>query len=389
MARQVATAAINTLRDSHYVLNSVSALYERSVLLEGASTNLVLQSENFGTTWTAIGTPTRTAAAVPASVMGVALDLIGDDDATALEGYFQPVTFTADGVKALSLCVKQGTSTSSLVQLYDNTAATSRMSAVLTWSSGVPSLAMTGGTYYGAESLANGVYRLWFATAAVTAANVNRVYVYPATTLAGAVANTGDIYAGGVQAENSTFPTSYIPTTTGTVTRGADSYSVPFTTPPQAMTLYTKFVERGTATAAGNRRILQVGTITGSASDRDLQLRAVTGNVYQFIHENSDGSSPVSASAVALPAFGDTVELRAILNADGSVQLGQSINGAAEVTTTTSAAKALPATWSAQTLFLACSSAAGANAGFAAFLVPYKVALGVQTMDQMRALRAN
>src|SRR5690349_13582031 len=113
MARVVSSAAINTLRDSHYILNPATGLYERSTLSEIGSTNLCLQSENFGTTWAAIGTPTRTAAATTA--IGVSLDLIGDDDAAGLEGYSQTITFTSDAVKAVSVFVKQGSSTSSVI----------------------------------------------------------------------------------------------------------------------------------------------------------------------------------------------------------------------------------------------------------------------------------
>lgn len=66
-------------------------------------------------------------------------------------------------------------------------------------------------------------------TAAVTAANVNVLAFYPAAlaTLAAGDTGTGDIYAGGVQAENATFASSLQPTTTGTAARNADVLTYP------------------------------------------------------------------------------------------------------------------------------------------------------------------
>lgn len=192
-----------------------------------AVTNLVLQSENFGTTWTAVGTPTRTAANTRCG--DVVLDLIGDDDAGVLEGYTQPVTFTADVAKVLVVYIKQGTATSSVINLWDNTATAHRVLAAVTWSVGVPQVAMTTGTFEGMDTLANGVYRLRFISAAVTAANANVVRIWPASDAAFNVALTGNINVGGVMASDRIsagphFP--YVPTTTATATKNLDDAKV-------------------------------------------------------------------------------------------------------------------------------------------------------------------
>lgn len=199
-------------------------------LAEGARTNLVVQSQDFNTTWSAVGTPTFSADTTTLGALN--LDTIGDDSAAALEGYTQAITFTGDAVKAISLFVKQGTSISSVIRVRDTTAAADRLLVAITWSSGTPVVTVTTGTDLTGTPVAygnSGVYRISLATTSVTAANTNQIEVYPATDAALAVTGVGTIQAGGVQAENATFASSYIPTTTAAVTRNADSLSYPST----------------------------------------------------------------------------------------------------------------------------------------------------------------
>jgi hypothetical protein len=203
---------------------AIPAATLQGILLEEARTNICLQSEDFSLTWGIIGTPTRTAAAKLCGT--VKLDLLGDDDPAVLEGYLQTISFTGDGVKAISLYFAQGTSTSSVVRLFDTTLSTNRLIAIITWSGASPVIAMSTGTLLDSETLANGVFRAKFATTAVTAANVNSLQLFPATDVVLAVANTGTLYMGGVQAENNGFASSYIPTTTGSVARAADQFTV-------------------------------------------------------------------------------------------------------------------------------------------------------------------
>ncbi len=189
------------------------------------STNKCLQSENFGTTWAAVGTPTRSAAAATCGI--VVLDLIGDDDALALEGYTQNIAFTDSpdfgNVKAISLFIKQGTSTSSVVRLRDTTALADRLLAEITWSGGIPSVAMTTGTLDEVEALANGFFRVCMRSIVVTVANTNQLQIYPATDAATlGITSTGDIYLGGTDCEDYVFATPYIPTTTAAVSRTGD-----------------------------------------------------------------------------------------------------------------------------------------------------------------------
>jgi hypothetical protein len=198
--------------------------YAKGYYPDVASVNLCLQSENFGTTWAGVGSPTRVAASDRCG--SVVLDTIGDDAAGTLEGYSQAITFTADAVKAVSIFAKAGTSTSTVIRVRDSTAGVDRLNIVLAWSGAVPTATATTGTVLGTDALGNGVYRVRMATTSITAANVNTIFVYPATDAAFAVGGTGTVLAGGVQCENATTCSSYIPTTTATVTRNADQMAI-------------------------------------------------------------------------------------------------------------------------------------------------------------------
>ncbi len=159
--------------------------------------------ENDFSGFASVGTPTRSAAAFTDSV-GVPMDLIGDDSAVALEGFTKVYTFSGNAAKVVGIRIKQGTSTSVALRIRDTSAGADRLLAVVTWSGGVPSVAMTTGTLLASTLVATGVYRLTFTTTAVTAANTNQWEVYPAANAALAVGGTGDVYAADVEAFDST-----------------------------------------------------------------------------------------------------------------------------------------------------------------------------------------
>lgn len=386
---QVATfsrASIKTAYDTNGVLrvvpdslpafqwstDPVSGLSVPGVLVEDAVVNLCVQSEDWSTTWAAVGTPTRVAASNAAA--GVSLDTIGDDAAGTLEGYSQTVTFTANSGKAVSLFVKQGTSTSSVIRLRDTSAGADRLLAAITWTGSVPTVTMTTGTSLGQVTCYGGVYRLLFQTTTVTAANTNSLQFYPATNAALTVASTGTIIAGGVQAENALAPGSYLKTTTVAVGKVADALSFACGILPRTLTVYAKIVDCGTSQYSTLPGVLDLG---GASANPRLLLYRDVGNG-RWIANHSDTSL---ALVVTATTNGSQVELRGVLNSDGSTVVGSSIAGATETTGTDATTLTLESAWSAATLTF--NRITGGIIGLASFQ-SVRIAAGVQTMATMR-----
>jgi hypothetical protein len=222
------------------------------------------------------------------------LDLIGDDAAGTLEGYTQTVTFTGNVVKAVAVFLAAGTSTSTVVRIRDNTAAADRLLITITWAAGVPTVTPTTGTHINTVTCADGTYRFLFQTTAVTAANAHIVAVYPATTAALAIANTGTVYAGGVQVENKSWPSAYIKTTTATVTTASDLALASMLWAPQDFSLYVRFQRPFWASAPGSG----VTGLVGASNVSPLwNLSGTSGSPAQLTAILHDGTTQVGASA--------------------------------------------------------------------------------------------
>jgi hypothetical protein len=221
------------------------------------------------------------------------------------------------------------------------------------------------------------VYRLHLRAIGVVAANTNQLQVRPTTTT---VSETGDVYAGGVQAENSTITSSYIRTTTGTATRNVETFFADFVHAPQAMTIYAKLRARIASGGNSDVRVLHIGSATPGADPRLIILDDPNG--YTAAHDN--GSTVVTtADTLTGVALDEPFELRLVVNADGSLLLGQSIDEAAEEVTATTAANALGAAWAGQRLYL--NSSGASNVGLNAFEAT-KVMPGVLSLAAMRGL---
>lgn len=348
--------------------------------MASAVTNACLQSENFGTTWSTLGSPTRTAAAHTST--GISLDLLGDDAAGAVEGYSQTITFTGDGSKTISIFFKAGTSTGISLQLIaDGTFG--RAGVDIAISGGVPTLSNIGGfftaaTLYTPQLIsADGVYRLSFTASGVVASQTNVLWVY--LTDPDTVALTGDVYLGGVQAENALTPGAYVKTTTVAASRVADLLYFPFLPVPQEMTVYVRHYDRGALLVGTGMRLITFG-LAGSNDALYLTASAAAGN-WRASHKTAAGGT-VNSTAAATPTFNDAVELRMVLASTGAVTLGQSINAGTEAVAAASSANALAAAWNETRLYINGESGAAGRAAFTHVAVAY----GTKTMAEMREL---
>lgn len=323
-------AAINVKRDAHYI-NSV-----RSILLEAGSTNNVFKGNDWSdAAWSKTNITPATGIADPiGGTAGVTLT------ATAGNGNaFQNAGAGASIVRTSSIWIKRRTGTGSVFLIGPD----------------------------GVNSPVLAVTAQWTRFARTGAANVNRFVGIQLATSADAV----DVWD--PQVDDLAFATSEMPTTTSAVTRGADSYAMPFTAPPVEMTVYLKFVEKGSALISAN-----LFAITDAAVGNPLFRCLTSGGFYVTQHVNAANVS----SQVPVAALGDVVELVLRLFGDGSVDISESINGGAVVVGTQSAPTALATAWADDILWL--NSAGSGGVGFTA-LQSLKVIAGARGLAEARA----
>ena len=150
-------------------------------------------------TWTAIVTPTRSADA--ATVDGIPLDLIGDDNVAATEGYQKAATgIVGDGTKVFDVLVKRNSAyAGQFVYLRDDTAAVTRGGASIDFTNATPVVTgLSGATIISTVAVGTG-YRITVQVTGIVAANNNQVYVVPAGT---ATADTASFYVGDIRIWN-------------------------------------------------------------------------------------------------------------------------------------------------------------------------------------------
>ena len=378
-----AASAISAPRDGHYT--SIGG--ECSILLEGARTNLCLQSEDFQTTWIAVGSPTQ---GTEHTAAGLTLDLIGDDDGAALEYYYQDISFTASAVRSVSIFMKAGTAVDCVVRLGDQDAAVNRLLAKISWSGGVPTVAMTTGVDLWAagtsQLLKDGVYHFKFQTTSIVHTNRNRLYVYPATDEALDVTDTGTVYAGGVQAEDSLAPSSYIPTTTATVARAKDVFSFPWAGGvPAASSFYADYDDQGGSSLLAAAYICWLGAT--DATDPHFALRNdSSAGREQAVHDNNTDAA-VTSIDTSTTTFGQRVEVQGDLASDGAVQLTTARDGGSSTAHTASSAPAagLAAAWAGSVMTIGADGAGNNQAPIALRSLRVGPA-GVQTFAVMQAI---
>lgn len=187
------------------------------LLSEDLRTNLALQSENFGVTWTPIGTFTRTPGAHVAT--GVSLDLL-TLNAGQNSGYSQSIAPSTYGPTTISVHAKAGTNLGlTRFSLIDATAGIDLGRLQINWGTSPPTVTILDGTalVLNQRISADGVYRVAISMPVATAGHSYSLIVYPDASW-----TAGTVYLGGVQCESGAFATSYIRTTTAAVTRAAD-----------------------------------------------------------------------------------------------------------------------------------------------------------------------
>ncbi|UCH46492.1 MAG: hypothetical protein JSU95_10190 [Betaproteobacteria bacterium] len=217
------SAAINTARFDYNAAGTC-----RGLLIESATSNICLRSEDFATTWTNVGTPTLAANSTVAPDGNTTASTITDSSTTAIQGKRQTITIANDGLKH----------TASIFIAKTVGAPTNFPLINLRLSGGtVVDMYLSINTTTGqilASSAANAsiieypsFWRIALSATNNTSGNTSLLLsIYPAgnSTLSIAVntAATGSAVFWGAQVEKKDVCTSYVKTTTAAVSRSAD-----------------------------------------------------------------------------------------------------------------------------------------------------------------------
>lgn len=355
--------------------------------LEEARENLCLQSADLSTTWVNVRSTDASNATTSPDGTTTADSLIEDATAAASHYINQSFTKAASALAySLSVYLKAGTRDHAELWIW-GADSTHRVRAEFDLTNGTVETSVEAGGDFVAgisaiESLDDGWYRCIVTCTTDTSTNLTTaIFMSDGTSISYNGDGASLISVWGILLEQAASPSSYTPTTTVAVTRNADTLYADFFAPPREMTVYVKMVEQGTASALANR-VFQVGAASAGADPR-FGIQADASGFYFVYHDN--GTATPSAVLSAAPSIGDTVELRVVLNSDGSVLIGQSINGGTETTASDATTAALQSAWAGARLYV--NSAGTSNQGTNAFAA-IKVARGVRTMADMRALFA-
>lgn len=238
----------------------------------------------------------------------------------------QSVSIAGATTYSFSMFIKQGTSTSSRLLVRDDTNGTNFIQATaITWSSGVPSIGGTTGTWATPVAVGNGWYRISGSAAAGAGATITvLVSIFPDNS-----AGTGTLLVYGAQLEAGSFATSYIPTGAATATRSADVASVSTQAFPYSSTEGTWVANFQTIFDTTNPVASSILTADGSASKLISYIGGGGNQVSSYdgatiITRAIDVTGPVSKAASAYNASGRALAVNGSAVATGTIAAGYS-----------------------------------------------------------------
>jgi hypothetical protein len=395
----VKTLGANVLRNGHFVGPATpgGARTGPCILLESARTNSCLQSETLdNASWTKTRlTVSANGLLSPDGVNVTADKLVEDTSASTTHTITQAITITSGETVAVSGYFRPGGRSRARLQFADSTTTNGfRVDFDLIAGTVVNAGNIGAGVLAGMdlEYLANGWVRVlaWGQVNGSVTAGQLFLLLEDNT---GNPTYTGDgasaLWAWGLQVERCSTntgaaPTSYLATTTTTVTRVGDTataFTFPLGAPIQSMTVYAKIVDLSPVTAAVTPfGIAQIGD-TGFTQPRWYIVKS--SNTWSSTLGNEVGQTSSGTSGALSSAYGDVVEFVAQLDASnpGSVlvKLFVSTNGAAPSQNSGSSIL-LPASWHAALVAVGPFMNSGAFG-----LVRYKIAAGVKDFATMQA----
>jgi hypothetical protein len=320
-----------------------STLAAQGFLIEEARTNLVLQSEDFATTWSALNvTPSTNTALSPAGTLTA--DTLTPAASTAAHLISQSATVTASIAYSASVFVK--TDGAPFVQVvYDNGASAGAFINVNLSTGAItrgPELAGGATNVTGSvTAVNNGFYRV--TVGATHTGTTGRIIISPLPTGQSAAglnpstttAATDKVIVWGAQLEAGAFPTSYIPTTTTALTRNADVAAVNTLSPwynQTEGTVYAELQSLSPLTAAQSvalNKYPHVWQIDAGATDSNpfwygVGVELIIGGTY-----NNVGVVPSGINKFAVSLAPTAGQSRSSLNGAAAVNRNGTLTGTA------------------------------------------------------------
>lgn len=311
---------------------SVTPATPRGMLIEEQRNNIVLNSEQFDSVWTKSAIATFGGGSISNAIIAPdgtqSADYVVATAANATHAVYQSLTVAASTTYTVSFYAKKGAYTK--VALYD--IVNGRAGAWFNLDTGA--FIGSGGAGYTSNAITpvgNGWYRcvMTFSASPTTFGFALIGYPDSATPNAAGFSYAGDavsgVYLWGAQLEHAgtiasptsaTFATSYIPTTTGSVTRVADvvklSGSANSTLQTNTYSAITEFsLYNAAAASASGGKILGGNAYSAPIIvNTSAQLSALTGGVY--IYQNA------TLSSVARAAYGQATSTGRSLTANGA-----------------------------------------------------------------------
>lgn len=201
------------------------------LLIEGAKTNLCLQSQDFGTTW-AVNSCSVSANAIASPDGTTTADKLVEAAATARHYFSQSITKAASSIQyAVSAFFKSAERTFGCIRVSDGPQAGDARVNINLSTGTLSSTVISGSGFSGASAIvtahSSGWYRVTLVFTSSTDTTLRVEFGADTDNDPAAFSYAGDgtsgLYIWGAQVEAGAFPSSYIPTTTGSVARTAES----------------------------------------------------------------------------------------------------------------------------------------------------------------------
>ena len=313
------SSAVYLPRRGHYKYNGDQWVNKGLLVESEARTNLITYSNDF-TQWTSSGT-IETAGQAVGRDGNNSLSFIENNSGAAAAQTVTSFTLSASTSYNLSLDLKDaGDNSIQRIGLYD-TVVSWHGYIEISWSSGVPSTSISSNANnVNYEDCGNGIYRVSLTITTQSTAGTTSFHIHPDRN---GVIGAG-IYVGFAQIEQASTPSSYIPTNGATVTRAAETVTVPYANLPWPTPTYIgdELVTNGTfdtdisGWTAANGGVLSVNNgairvtedgVDGSTARAYQTITTEIGKVYLLSLDLVDTSDNFEVYVNTNPNYGGAI----------------------------------------------------------------------------------